>query len=409
MLLDAFTLWDNITTKQSELYQNSDIAPESLIMTIPCFRRKLPVYDMVVAVTGLDMARKKKGRMDRATAGYAYVGGACVRNSRLSKISSVALVEDSGAYSGVVVTAHEIGHLLGSVHDGDAAPSYLRSSPGAKACPWRDGYMMSDLRRTSRGLQWSDCSVKQMRHFLKTSTASCLYNKPQSIKHPLMGMRNLPGKGLSLNSQCQADQGTNACFHDARVCTQLFCFYKKRGSCYATRPAAEGSSCGKGKHCRNGKCARISSWLTRGQTTRKPKAVKAKEKKSKAIKTSSTTMNNRVVRKTNNLSVKKTSHSSIKQPTPTNRWSKASINTSNKTAKTVRRNFGKSQRTGKQHEVVKSAVSPVENCVDTFALMGSLSCDELYKRYHQHYCKRNQTVRAKCCASFRKYCSSVPR
>ena len=35
MLLDAFTLWDNITTKQSELYQNSDIAPESLIMTIP--------------------------------------------------------------------------------------------------------------------------------------------------------------------------------------------------------------------------------------------------------------------------------------------------------------------------------------------------------------------------------------
>ena len=81
------------------------------------------MYDMVVAVTGLDMARKKKGRMDRATAGYAYVGGACVRNSRLSKISSVALVEDSGAYSGVVVTAHEIGHLLGSVHDGDAAPS----------------------------------------------------------------------------------------------------------------------------------------------------------------------------------------------------------------------------------------------------------------------------------------------
>ena len=93
------------------------------------------MYDMVVAVTGLDMARKKKGRMDRATAGYAYVGGACVRNSRLSKISSVALVEDSGAYSGVVVTAHEIGHLLGAVHDGDPAPSYLRSSPGAKACP----------------------------------------------------------------------------------------------------------------------------------------------------------------------------------------------------------------------------------------------------------------------------------
>merc|ERR1712014_69409 len=109
---------------------------------------------MVVAVTGLDMARKKKGRMDRATAGYAYVGGACVRNSRLSKISSVALVEDSGAYSGVVVTAHEIGHLLGAVHDGDPAPS-------------------------------------------------CLYNKPRSDKYPLMGSSSLPGKGVSLNAQCQ--------------------------------------------------------------------------------------------------------------------------------------------------------------------------------------------------------------
>ena len=131
------------------------------------------------------------------------------------------------------------------------------------------------------------------------------------------------------------------------------------------------------------------------------------------MKTSSTTLNNRVVRKTSNLSVKKTSHSSIKQPAPTNRWSKSSVNTSNKTAKTVRRKFGKSQRTGKQHEVVKSTVTSVEKCTDTFVLMGSLSCDELYKRYHHHYCKRNQTVRRKCCASFKKHCSdsvpSVPR
>lgn len=404
MLLPVFTPWDNIITRQSE-----PLKVMISCMTVPCSRRKLPVYDMVVAVTGLDMARKKKGRMDRATAGYAYVGGACVRNSRLSKISSVALVEDSGAYSGVVVTAHEIGHLLGSVHDGDAAPSYLRSSPGAKACPWKDGYMMSDLRRTTRGLQWSDCSVKQMRHFLRTSTASCLYNKPRVSKYPLMGTSSLPGKGLSLNAQCQADQGTNACFQDSRVCTQLFCYYNKRGSCYATRPAAEGSSCGKGKHCRSGKCVRINSWYSSKQTTRKPKAVKGKAKKSQAIKTSSTSIKNRVVRRTNNLSVKKTSHSSIKEATLTNRWSKTSINATDKTAKTVRRKFGKSQRTGKQHEVVKSTVSPVEKCTDTFALMGSLSCDQLYKRYHYHYCKRNQTVRKKCCASFRKYCSSVPR
>ena len=226
------------------------------------------MYDMVITITGLDMARRKRGRMSRSTAGYAYVGGACVRNSRLSKISSVALVEDSGAYSGVVVTAHEIAHLLGAVHDGDAAPSYLRSSPGAKACPWKDGYMMSDLRRTSRGLNWSPCSIKQMSYFLKTSTASCLYNKPRSRRHQLQGSTSLPGTGLSLNAQCQADRGTNACFHDSRVCTQLFCHSQTSSTCFASRPAAEGSSCGNNKHCLNGKCVRITSSFFSPQTTK---------------------------------------------------------------------------------------------------------------------------------------------
>ena len=54
-------------------------------------------------MTGLDMTRKKGGRRIKATSGYAYVGGACIRNAYLKKISSVALVEDSGGYSGVVV------------------------------------------------------------------------------------------------------------------------------------------------------------------------------------------------------------------------------------------------------------------------------------------------------------------
>ena len=35
-----------------------------MCLTISCFRRKLPVYDMVVAVTGLDMARKKNMEAD---------------------------------------------------------------------------------------------------------------------------------------------------------------------------------------------------------------------------------------------------------------------------------------------------------------------------------------------------------
>lgn len=46
-----------------------------------------------------------------STPGFAYVGGACVVNKRLQKVNSVALVEDTGGFSGIIVAAHEAGHL----------------------------------------------------------------------------------------------------------------------------------------------------------------------------------------------------------------------------------------------------------------------------------------------------------
>lgn len=43
--------------------------------------------------------------------GFAYVGGACVVNRRLEKVNSVAIIEDTGGFSGIIVAAHEVGHL----------------------------------------------------------------------------------------------------------------------------------------------------------------------------------------------------------------------------------------------------------------------------------------------------------
>ena len=55
---------------------------------------------------------------------------------------------------------------LGAVHDGSPPPSYL-GGPGARKCRWEDGFIMSDLRHTSKGFRWSHCTVKQFHHFLK--------------------------------------------------------------------------------------------------------------------------------------------------------------------------------------------------------------------------------------------------
>ncbi len=130
--------------------------------------RRLPVYDIAVAITKLDMCRRKSrvGDCNRGTAGFAYVGGACVVNKRLEKVNSVAIVEDTGGFSGIIVAAHELGHLLGAVHDGSPPPSYL-GGPGARKCRWEDGFIMSDLRHTSKGFRWSVCTVRQFHHFLK--------------------------------------------------------------------------------------------------------------------------------------------------------------------------------------------------------------------------------------------------
>ncbi|GJQ78637.1 hypothetical protein Trydic_g11742 [Trypoxylus dichotomus] len=214
--------------------------------------RRLPVYDIAVAITKLDMCRRSypSDVCNRGTAGFAYVGGACVINKRLEKVNSVAIIEDTGGFSGIIVAAHEVGHLLGAVHDGSPPPSYL-GGPGAQKCQWEDGYIMSDLRHTERGFRWSSCSVASFHHFLNGDTASCLYNPPhEDDSLP----RVLPGKLLTLDAQCRRDRGTSACFKDDRVCAQLFCFDAGSGYCVAYRPAAEGSSCGDGQYCLNGRC-----------------------------------------------------------------------------------------------------------------------------------------------------------
>ena len=153
----------------------------------------------------------------------------------------------------MLVAVHEIGHLLGVVHDGDYAPSYL-PGPGAASCSWYDGYIMSDRRRDYRGHQWSSCSLQQLRYFLSSWRADCLINYPSSSMISLPGTRSLAGYGISLDTQCYQDMGTRACFHDSRVCSQLFCYSSSYTSCVSYRPAVEGSSCGSQSVCRDGLC-----------------------------------------------------------------------------------------------------------------------------------------------------------
>jgi len=117
-----------------------------------------PKHDLVMALTAQDMQLRGKS----SVIGYAYVGGACAEGRR------VTIVEDRGTYNGVGTAAHEIGHLLGVVHDGDRGHESCRAG----------GYIMSPWSNGSK--RWSGCSVKQMRSFVTSRRALCLNNKPSS-------------------------------------------------------------------------------------------------------------------------------------------------------------------------------------------------------------------------------------
>ena len=101
-----------------------------------------------------------------------HAGGAGVKVDIVKKMKSVAIVEDDGEYSGVMVAVHELGHLLGAVHDG-----YY----GATECS-KEGFIMSERKR---GHTWSNCSRGLIRDFLTSRTGGCMYNTPVTDKYPL--------------------------------------------------------------------------------------------------------------------------------------------------------------------------------------------------------------------------------
>ena len=346
------------------------------------YSRNTGSWDLVVTMTGLDMCQRKtkSSKCSSATAGYAYVGGACVANSRKSKVNAVALVEDDGGYGGVVVAAHEVAHLLGAAHDGDSAPRYLQG-PGARSCPWADGYIMSDRRRGVRGLSWSRCSQDQIRHFLSSPTAACLRTTSRASPSTFSlysSSAQLAPHVSSADEQCrkEAGPGSRACFSDKRLCTQLFCLKPSTGGCVSYRPAVEGTDCGKGRTCTDGICKKKAT-TTVGTVFTKPTS-------SQKSKLTGKTMSSKSQRKT-------------RKETSVNRIS---------------------SRIQKEQSLPKSLPPPVKEALPSFLplttfcidenqinVRGVRNCDNLFKSFAFMFCG-NERVKRICCGSHALYCKS---
>merc|ERR1711963_1254528 len=101
----------------------------------------------------------------------AFLGAACTNGF------SVGIVVDKGRNSAASTTAHELGHLLGSNHDGDRGAESCRGGcsfgfGGSLMSPCGDG-----------ATRWSQCSIRQLSNFLNSRTANCLNNAPRGGTH----------------------------------------------------------------------------------------------------------------------------------------------------------------------------------------------------------------------------------
>uniref|UniRef100_A0A224YQH3 Reprolysin n=1 Tax=Rhipicephalus zambeziensis TaxID=60191 RepID=A0A224YQH3_9ACAR len=121
--------------------------------------------DAVYLMTGRDVYGVINGNVSIKGAGIGYVASVCTK-------TSVALGEDKpGFYTGVHTLTHELAHVLGAEHDGED-PTYS-GHPGARACSWHVGNIMSYVDRGANHNQFSVCSLRQIQYVVAKAGILC--------------------------------------------------------------------------------------------------------------------------------------------------------------------------------------------------------------------------------------------
>ncbi|KAL5007656.1 hypothetical protein ScPMuIL_016462 [Solemya velum] len=217
--------------------------------------RNVPRHDYAMLFTGYDLYTEVGGLKNNATSGLAYISTLCRTNG-----DSVSVVEEHGGFQSISVTAHEIGHGLGAVHDGENN----QCSSGDRYIMAGFGYGTVPVDKRLHQWHFSPCSTAYFRDFIEKSVSNGATCLTESISAPGIPdvSSEIPGQTYSPDEQCRMIWGQNSYYcrgkefgNASTICTSMYCRDPNSVNECVLHTAVRGTTCGNKQWCIDGKCA----------------------------------------------------------------------------------------------------------------------------------------------------------